>query len=137
MVNHLTEADLESLGITRESVEQMLDADEAGAWCVDVQGDVVGFSLAFRDEREVSALFVLPDYEQRGFGAALLDEAVRWLEGHSREPIRLVTDRSTPAYRFYEARGWVDLGYGPDDVAFEGDIYMEYTPRIREAPALE
>ena len=102
VVNLLTEAEMETIGITRQSVERMLEAGEANAWCVDVGSEVVGFSLAFRNEREISALFVLPDYERRGFGSALLDEAVAWLEGHNSEPIRLVTDRETPAYRFYE-----------------------------------
>jgi GNAT superfamily N-acetyltransferase len=92
----------------------------------------VGFSLAFRNERELSALFVLPSYERRGFGSALLDEAIKWLENHSREPIRLVTDRETPAYRFYRNRGWVDLGYGPEDEVLEGGIYMEYNSKARE-----
>jgi len=115
----------------------MLKAREAGAWCVDVEGDVVGFSLAFRNKRELSALFVLPNYEQRGFGSALLEEAVRWLESNSREPIRLVTDRKTPAYRFYKTRGWIDLGYGPEDEVLEGDIYMEYNSKVCEERVTE
>jgi len=126
VVNLLTEAELATIGITRQAVERMLEAGEARAWCVDVEGEVVGFSLAFCKERELSALFVLPNYEQRGFGSALLDEVVEWLTSHSREPIRLVTDRGTPAYRFYKTRGWVDLGYGPEDEVLEGGIYMEY-----------
>ncbi len=131
MVNHLNEAEMATIGITRQSVERMLEAGEARAWCVDVGSDVVGFSLAFRNERELSALFVLPDYEKRGFGSALLDKAVKWLESHSREPIRLVADRETPSYRFYKNRGWVDLGYGPEDEVLEGDIYMEYNSKAR------
>ena len=126
VVNPLTEAELATIGITRQSVERMLETGEARAWCVDIEGEVVGFSLAFRNERELSALFVLPNYEQRGFGSALLDKAVEWLESHSREPIRLVTDRGTPAYCFYKTRGWVDLGYGPENEVLDGDIYMEY-----------
>jgi GNAT superfamily N-acetyltransferase len=129
VVNLMTESELETLGITRQSVAQMLEAGEANAWCVDVGNDVVGFSLAFRDARELSALFVLPDYETRGFGAALLDAAVTWFASLSDEPIRLVTDRETSAYRFYQKRGWVDLGYGPEEEVLEGDIYMEFTPR--------
>ncbi len=73
VANHLTEADLATIGITRQSVERMLESGKARAWCADVESDVVGFSLAFRNERELSALFVLPNYEQRGFGSALLD----------------------------------------------------------------
>jgi GNAT superfamily N-acetyltransferase len=132
VVNLLTEAEMATIGITRQSVEQMLEAGEARAWCVDVESQVVGFSLAFRNERELSALFVLPGYEKKGFGSALLDKAVKWLESHSREPIRLVTDRETPAYRFYKNRGWVDLGYGPNDDVLEGGIYMEYSSKSCE-----
>ena len=137
VVNPLTEEDLASIGITRQSVERMLESGEARAWCVDVESDLVGFSLAFRNKRELSALFVLPKYEKRGFGSALLDQAVKWLESHSREPICLVTDRGTPAYRFYKIRGWVDLGYGPEDEVLQGDIYMEYNPRDYEGRGTE
>jgi len=132
VVNLLTEAEMATIGITRESIERMLEAGEANAWCVDVGSEVVGFSLAFRNEREISALFVLPDHERRGFGSALLDAAVTWLEGHNSEPICLVTDRETPAYRFYQNRGWVDLGYGPEDEVLGGSIYMEYNSKACE-----
>lgn len=131
----MTEAEMATIGITPESVERMLETQEARAWCIDAEDDVVGFSLAFRNEREISGLFVLPNYEKRGFGSALLDEAVEWLESHSSEPISLVADRDTPAYRFYKKRGWVDLGYGPGDEALEGDIYMEYRSKICEEGA--
>jgi GNAT superfamily N-acetyltransferase len=137
VVNHLTEVEMATIGITRQSVERMLETGEAKAWCVDVESEVVGFSLAFRNEREVSALFVLPNCERRGFGSALLDKAVEWLESHSCEPIRLVTDRETPAYRFYKAREWVDLGYGPEDEVLEGGIYMEYNSKICETGVAE
>jgi GNAT superfamily N-acetyltransferase len=130
VVNLMTETELATIGITRQSIESMLEAGEARAWCAEVENEVVGFSLAFRSERELAALFVLPRYEKRGFGSALLDQAVNWLESHGREPIRLVTDRETPAYRFYKTRGWVDLGYGPEDEVLEGDIYMEYNSKV-------
>ena len=126
--NHMTEEELAAIGITRQSIAAMLKAGDAKAWCAEVAGEVVAFSLAFREVREISALFVLPDYEQRGIGSRLLTEAVDWLKTIGGGPIRLATDRKTRAYGFYKKRGWVDLGFGPEDRDSGGDIYMQYDP---------
>ena len=124
----MTEEELAAVGITRQTVAEMLETGEAKAWCAEAEGEVVAFSLAFRQAREISALFVLPDYEQRGIGSRLLTEAVDWLQSLGRDPIRLATDRKTRAYGFYKKRGWVDLGFGPGDRDSGGDIYMQYDP---------
>jgi hypothetical protein len=49
------------------TVQQMLEAGEAKAWRVDVGSNVVRFPLAFRNEAEISVLFVLPEHKRRDF----------------------------------------------------------------------
>lgn len=123
--SHLTEQELATIGITRESVTEMLDSGAARAWCIEVEDAVVGFSLAIREKREISALFVLPDFEGHGYGSELLNEAISWFRELGDEPIRLQSDPTTRAYRFYLKRGWRDLGHGPDSYVVEGDRYLE------------
>ena len=121
--NHMTEEELVPLGITRESLATAIEDGSAAIWCVEVAGEIAGFSLAFKNSREVNALFVLPQHERKGHGARLLDAAVQWLEDFGSQPITLATDNQTRAYRFYLRRGWRDTGRrsGPD-----GDVVLEY-----------
>jgi len=124
--NYMSETELGTIGITREWLAMALTKGEAQAWCAEIEEKVVGFSLALFEEREISALFVLPEFENMGLGSQLLERAVSCLKGLSSEPIRLMTDRETSAYWFYRNRGWADLGYGSDTDILDGDIYMQY-----------
>ena len=61
-------------------------------------------------ERELFALFVLSQFECRGIGTLLLAAAVDWLRASDPKPIRLNTERTTRAFRFYTNRGWRETG---------------------------
>jgi ribosomal protein S18 acetylase RimI-like enzyme len=104
--NHLSEEELSDLGITHDSVSGLLRSGEAQAWCAEVDGAVVGFSMARQPERDIFALFVLPQFEGRGIGTLLLGAAVDWLRTSDPSPIHLDTERTTKAFRFYINRGW-------------------------------
>jgi GNAT superfamily N-acetyltransferase len=108
--NHQSEEELAGLGVTRESLASMLGSGAARGWCAEEDGGVVGFSMARRSERDVFALFVLPEFEGRGIGSALLEAAVAWLRQEGDQPIRLSTGRGTRAFSLYIARGWREVG---------------------------
>ena len=108
--NHLSEQELEGLGLTRDSVAAMLREGDLYGWCAHGDGRVVGFSLATSSRREINALFVLPDYCGRGIGQALLDIAVCRLRRLAPGTVRLRTNPATPSYGFYRKRGWKDAG---------------------------
>ncbi len=108
--NHESEEQLAALGITRESVAQMLESGQARGWCALEGGAVVGFSMARRSEREIFALFVLPEFEGRGIGGSLLELALAWLWQLSDQPIRLSTGRGTRAFSLYVSKGWREVG---------------------------
>jgi ribosomal protein S18 acetylase RimI-like enzyme len=120
--NHLSEEELSDLGITRDSVAGLLRSGEARAWCAEVDGAIVGFSMARQPERDIFALFVLPQFEGRGIGSLLLDAAVDWLRTSDPKPIRLNTERTTRAFRFYTNRGWRETGSFED-----GDPILEFS----------
>lgn len=117
--NALTIAQLEERGITEASVAASFLLDSKG-W-VALQGEeIVAFSIADRAAQSIFALFVLPAYEGRGIGSALLDSALRWLWDNGAERVWLTTGPGTKAVRFYEKRGWTFTGDGP-----RGDLRYE------------
>jgi GNAT superfamily N-acetyltransferase len=118
--NLLTPAQLENLGITKESVSASLLADRKG-WVAEHAGEIVAFSMADRSDRSIFALFVLPAYEGRGLGSRLLELALQWLWLEGADRAWLATAPHTRAQRFYERRGWVHAGQGPGS-----DIRLEY-----------
>lgn len=104
--NALSREQLADLGITPESIATML-ATAPCAWVVEVEKEVVGFSLVDLSAAEVFALFVRPEWQGRGFGSRLLAAAETVLFRHH-GLIWLVTD-GAPAVRanaFYQAHGW-------------------------------
>ncbi len=80
--NLLTVEEMATLGITHAALTAMIVSGTARAWCVESDGQIVGFSMAEQNEREIFALFVLPEYEGRGFGSAFLGKAVNLTQTH-------------------------------------------------------
>ncbi|MEO1131619.1 MAG: GNAT family N-acetyltransferase [Cyanobacteria bacterium J06639_1] len=105
--NHQSRAEIAALGITPDSVVTMLQTD-CRAWLVDLDDRPVGFAIANATEQTIFGLFVLPEYEGRGVGKALLSEAENWLRSQGCSDIWLTTgnDPTLRAYGFYLHEGW-------------------------------
>lgn len=111
--NALTMAELTKMGITAQSVTDMIAAGPC-AW-VAVGGDgVIGFAMIDAVEGALFAAFVLPSHEGRGIGRRLVELAERQL--FERHPLCwLETGKATRAAGFYSRLGWSnqqDLGNG-------------------------
>ena len=117
--NPLSIEQLAARGITNESVAASFLEDSKG-WVAETHGRIVGFSIADRKEQSVFALFVLPEYEQRGIGSRLFDLALQWLWDNGAEHLWLTTSAGTKAAAFYERRGWIATG-----IAEHGDVRYE------------
>jgi GNAT superfamily N-acetyltransferase len=75
-------------------------------WLCEIDGEVVGFSVASLRDASIWALFVRPEYEGKGIGTKLLKLATDWLFEMGVSSISLSTDAQTRADRMYERRGW-------------------------------
>jgi GNAT superfamily N-acetyltransferase len=91
--------------ITRAMYEEHLCSIGKG-WLCEVDGAVVGFSVASLRDASIWALFVKPAYEGRGIGRRLLLLATGWLFDMGVSSIALSTAVDTRADRFYERQGW-------------------------------
>ncbi len=91
--------------ITFEMYQSYLSEIGKG-WLCEVDGSVVGFSVASVKDASIWALFVKPVYEGKGIGTKLLKLAAEWLFEAGAPTISLSTDVNTRADNFYERLGW-------------------------------
>jgi ribosomal protein S18 acetylase RimI-like enzyme len=107
--NTYTLEQLRALGITEGSVAERL-ATSCKGWLCTNAGLVVGFCMADSSTGELWVIAVLPEYEGKGIGNALMGLAEEWLWAHGCSRAWLTTDVDTKlrAYGFYRQRGWTD-----------------------------
>lgn len=88
-------------------------------WVAEVQGVAVGFAMADIDDGCVFAAFIRPEFEGRGLGRKLMEQAEALLFQHHRQ-IWLETAQASRASGFYQRLGWVEV-----EQLAHGDIRME------------
>ena len=113
--NHQSREEIAALGITPDSVAVMLQTD-CCAWIAEIDRQPIGFSIANATEKTIFGIFVLPPFEGRGVGRALMQKAEEWLWFEEIEEIWLVTgnDPNLRAYGFYLHLGWIRVGVESD-----------------------
>lgn len=110
--NPASEALLRSMGITEKSWGENI---RSGALPGDVctsGGRIVGFCFGLRKTGEIQVLAVLPDFENRGIGKALLARTSEQLTklGHTRLFLGCSPDPTSRSYGFYRHLGWRSTG---------------------------
>jgi len=120
--NHQSRAEIAELGITPDSVAEMLETD-CCAWIAEIDAQSVGFSIANATEKTIFGIFVLPSFENRGVGRILMQAAEEWFWLKEIEEIWLVTGNNPNlrAYGFYLHLGWIPVGVEQDG-AFQGEM---------------
>ena len=102
--NHLSVEQMAEMGITNETIRQVL-CKEPCIWVAVHGNHIVGFSMGDAADACLFAAFVRPEWEGQGIGRRLMDRAEAFLfERHS--SIWLHTDGSSRAAGFYERLGW-------------------------------
>jgi GNAT superfamily N-acetyltransferase len=116
--NHQSREELLTLGVTPETVANMLQT-HCRAWIAEIDEQPIAFSMANAAEKTIFAMFVLPSFEGRGAGRALMQQAEQWLWSQDVEEIGLLTgnDPNLRAYGFY-----LHLGWTPADIQSRGQI---------------
>ena len=130
--NYQSREEIARLGITHESVAQML-ATDCRAWIAEIEGKAIAFSFANKTEKTIFGIFVLPDFEDRGAGRQLMEAAENWLWSNNIHAIELITgnDPNLRAYGFYVHLGWTPVGVEQDGL-FQGEMKF-----IKERPATD
>lgn len=114
--NHQSREELASLGITVESVKEMVASGDYVTTITEVDGQAVGFSMAQISEGYVFACFVRAECHGQGVGGALMKAAEEGLRRAGVKEAWLSTgeEERFRAPGFYRYLGWVDSGYLDD-----------------------
>lgn len=120
--NHQSREEIAELGITPESVADMLQTD-CCAWIAELDHQAVGFSIANKTDKTILGMFVLPDYEGCGVGRCLMQAAEDWFWAAGISEVWLVTgnDPNLRAYGFYLHLGWTPVGVESEG-SFSGEM---------------
>jgi GNAT superfamily N-acetyltransferase len=110
--NAISAAALASMGITAESWGNSIETGRLpGYLCMDDDA-IVAYCFGDKDTGEIVVLAVLPQYEGRGIGRALLSKVVEdlWSLGHRRLFLGCSSDASHRSHGFYRHLGWSPTG---------------------------
>jgi len=105
--------------VTDEDCKEYLFRRGKG-WVCEINDQIVGFSIVDLQDKNVWALFVHPDFENRGAGRKLHDMMIDWYFGETSQNLWLGTAPGTRAEEFYRRSGWVETGvHGKGEIKFE------------------
>jgi len=88
-------------------------------WVCEIEGEVVGFSIADLKENNIWALFVDPNFDRRGIGRQLHDLMLNWYFSQTTTTVWLGTAPGTRAEGFYQKAGWENTGMHQKETKFE------------------
>jgi ribosomal protein S18 acetylase RimI-like enzyme len=105
--------------ITNDSYIPYLEERGMG-WVCSIKNQIVGFAILDNQEKNVWALFVLPNFEGRGIAQELQRIMLKEYFAHTQEAIWLGTAPNTRAENFYRESGWKEVGmHGQNELKFE------------------
>lgn len=88
-------------------------------WVATENERVVGFSIVDLVENNIWALFVRPEFAQKGIGKQLQDVMLNWYFSQTKQTVWLGTDPGTRAETFYRKSGWQQVGMYGNEYKFE------------------
>jgi Acetyltransferases len=95
-------------------------SERGKGWVCEVDGRVVGFSIIDLLEKSVWALFVDPEFAEKGIGKELHRLMIDWYFQQTKDKVVLGTAPNTRAEQFYPLQGWTQVGsYSNGETKFE------------------
>lgn len=105
--------------VTDKDCEEFL-LERGKGWVCEIDHQIVGFSIVDLKENNIWALFVHPDFDQRGIGKRLHDLMLDWYFEQTQTVVWLGTSPNTRAESFYRKTGWKEIGmHGKGEIKFE------------------
>jgi ribosomal protein S18 acetylase RimI-like enzyme len=114
--NHQSREELAELGITPETVADMIQGGDYITTLAEMSGEPVGFTMAQISEGYIFACFVKPEFGGQGIGRTLMQAAEGGLRQAGVQQAWLSTgsEPHLQAIGFYQHLGWIEDGYLED-----------------------
>ena len=113
--NMLSNPDL----VTDKDCEEFM-TERGKGWVCEIDNQIVGFSIADLKDNNIWALFISPEFENKGIGRQLHDVMINWYFTQTKDTVWLGTAPNTRADIFYRKSGWKEIGmHGKGEVKFE------------------
>ena len=94
--------------------------EKGKGWVCEINSSIVGFAIADLQEHSIWALFVDPEFDQKGIGKKLHQLMLDWYFSKTKQTVSLGTSPKTRAEEFYKRQGWTAVGhYSNGEVKFE------------------
>lgn len=110
----MKENTLSSPGLVTDKDVASYITEKGKGWVCEVDREVVGFSIIDLEGRSVWALFVRPEFAEKGIGKELHKLMIDWYFAQTRDDLVLGTAPDTRAERFYGLQGWIPSGSYPN-----------------------
>lgn len=89
-------------------------------WICETDNKIVGFAIVDLKENNIWALFILPEYEQKGIGKQLHTIMLDWYFEQTQQTVWLGTSPNTRAELFYRKNDWTEMGtHAKGEIKFE------------------
>ena len=105
--------------VTDKDCEEFL-FERGKGWVCEINDRITGFSIVDLKENNIWALFVDPEFENKGIGRKLHNIMLDWYFEQTKEDVWLGTSPHTRAENFYRKSGWTETGmHGKGEIKFE------------------
>lgn len=117
---------LKELGVTLESWKAGISNGSLLGYVGVNEGEIIGYCFGDSETGEIVVLALLPEYENKGVGKALLNQMIGSFHslGFDRLFLGCSSDPKARSYGFYRHLGWHSTGLCDD----AGDEILEYFP---------
>ena len=95
--------------VTDKDCEEYLTQRGKG-WVCELNNTIVGFAITDIQGKSIWALFIHPEYEEKGIGKKLHTIMMNWYFNNTKETVWLTTAPGTRAEIFYKMNGWKAVG---------------------------
>lgn len=128
-------SDIEQIQVVRNAVKENVLSDPSlvpdkdveefitnrgKGWVCEIDGTIVGFAIADLVKNNIWALFIHPDFENKGIGKKLHGMMMDWYFVQTNETVWLGTAPNSRAEKFYRLQGWKAVGvHGQGEIKFE------------------
>jgi GNAT superfamily N-acetyltransferase len=105
--------------VSDEDCKEFLTVRGKG-WICEIDNKIVGFAIVDLKEYNIWAIFIDPEYENRGIGQKLHNIMLDWYFDQTKNKVWLGTAPNTRAEKFYRKAGWNYIGlHGTKEIKFE------------------